>query len=78
MIDPGLLMRVHRVREARPMAVRCERCGAEFDTRDQLDEHVREAHPDAPKGGGFICKACGMEFDSQEELDAHATAEHGA
>lgn len=53
----------------------CE-CGAEFDSQDQLDAHVREEHEAGPVGG-FICKACGMEFGSQEELDAHAKAEHG-
>lgn len=60
------------------MAVTCATCGAEFDSQDQLDEHVREEHGAAPASGGFICKACGMEFGSQEELDAHAKAEHGA
>jgi DNA-directed RNA polymerase subunit RPC12/RpoP len=60
------------------MAVTCAKCGAEFDSQDQLDAHVREEHEAAPGGAGFICKACGMEFGSQEELDVHAKAEHGA
>jgi DNA-directed RNA polymerase subunit RPC12/RpoP len=64
-------------KEAETMAVTCAKCGAEFDSQDQLDTHVREEHEAAPRGG-FICKTCGMEFGSQEELDAHAKAEHGA
>lgn len=59
------------------MAVTCAKCGAEFDSQDQLDAHVLQEHG-APPGGGFICAACGTEFGSQEELDAHAKAEHGA
>lgn len=58
------------------MAVSCAKCGAEFDSQDQLEAHDRETH--GTPSGGFICKACGMEFESQEELDAHAKAEHGA
>jgi uncharacterized C2H2 Zn-finger protein len=66
------------VKEAMAMAVRCEKCGAEFDSQEQLDAHVRDEHAAAPGGGGHICPACGMEFTSQEELDAHTKAEHGA
>lgn len=60
------------------MSVTCAKCGAELDSQDQLDAHVREEHGAAAGGGGFICTACGTEFESQEELDAHAKAEHGA
>jgi hypothetical protein len=24
----------------------CEKCGASFETQDELDRHVQEAHPD--------------------------------
>ena len=24
----------------------CEKCGATFDTQEELDRHVQEAHPD--------------------------------
>jgi uncharacterized C2H2 Zn-finger protein len=24
----------------------CEKCGASFETREELDRHVQEAHPD--------------------------------
>lgn len=60
------------------MTFTCAKCGAEFDSQDQLDTHVRDEHQETSGGGGFICEACGMEFGSQEELDAHAKAEHAA
>jgi uncharacterized C2H2 Zn-finger protein len=59
------------------MAVRCDSCGAEFDSRGQRVTHVRDEHEAIP-GGGLICNACGIAFSSQKELDAHARAEHGA
>ena len=59
------------------MAATCSKCGAEFDSEEQLKAHEQEAHG-ASSGGGFICAACGMEFASRDELDAHAKAEHGA
>jgi uncharacterized C2H2 Zn-finger protein len=59
------------------MTIRCDKCGAEFDTQEQLDAHVGGEHG-MRSGGGFICKACGMEFASQEELDAHTKAEHAS
>jgi uncharacterized C2H2 Zn-finger protein len=62
------------------MAFRCEACGAEFDTQEELDAHVRAEHGEHKEHttGGFRCEACGAEFDTQEELDAHVKAEHGA
>jgi uncharacterized C2H2 Zn-finger protein len=60
------------------MAIRCDRCGAEFDSRGQLVTLVRDDKHGAIPGGGLICNACGMAFSSQKELDAHARAEHGA
>ncbi|MGI8616088.1 MAG: C2H2-type zinc finger protein [Actinomycetota bacterium] len=59
------------------MAATCAKCGAEFETEEQLRAHEQETHG-APSGGGFICGVCGMEFATQEEHDAHAKAEHGA
>jgi DNA-directed RNA polymerase subunit RPC12/RpoP len=58
------------------MAFRCEKCGGEFDSQEQLDAHAREEH--GASAGGHICAACGMAFGSQEELAAHAEAEHAA
>jgi hypothetical protein len=60
------------------MAVRYERCGADFDAQGQIVRHVRDDEHGAIPGGGLICNACGMAFSSQEELDAHARAELGA
>lgn len=64
------------------MAFRCSACGAEFETRDDLDTHVREEHQAQQNEGHqteeFRCPACGAVFDTQEELDAHAKAEHAA
>jgi hypothetical protein len=59
------------------MAATCAKCGAEFDSDEQLRAHEQQEHG-APSGGGSICPTCGMEFGSQEELDAHTKAEHGA
>ncbi len=36
------------------MAVTCAKCGAEFDSQDQLHEHIREAHGAVPASGDFI------------------------
>lgn len=72
-----MLQEMELIPKEETMAVTCAKCGAEFDSQDQLDAHVREEHEPAPDGG-FICAACGMEFGSQEELDTHAKAEHGA
>lgn len=38
------------------MAMACGKCGAQFDTQEELDKHVREQHPeeskeDEPEGG---------------------------
>jgi hypothetical protein len=46
------------------MAVRCERCRAEFDARERLVTHVRDDKHGAIPGGGLICNACGMAFSS--------------
>ncbi|MGQ0701948.1 MAG: hypothetical protein ACT4PM_02305 [Gemmatimonadales bacterium] len=31
---------------------RCKACGAEFDTKDKLDQHNRQQHPSMTPGGG--------------------------
>jgi uncharacterized C2H2 Zn-finger protein len=56
---------------------RCERCGGEFGSQEQLDAHARDEHG-ATNRGGHICAACGMGFDSREELELHAKADHAA
>jgi uncharacterized C2H2 Zn-finger protein len=32
--------------EGKQGGVVCEKCGATFDTQEELDRHVQEAHPD--------------------------------
>jgi pyruvate/2-oxoglutarate dehydrogenase complex dihydrolipoamide dehydrogenase (E3) component/uncharacterized C2H2 Zn-finger protein len=58
---------------------RCPACGAEFETRAQLEEHGRQHHgaqAGQSAGGGFRCPACGAEFPTQESLEEHARREH--
>ena len=30
----------------------CSKCGASFETQEELDTHMTEAHPDEGMGGG--------------------------
>jgi DNA-directed RNA polymerase subunit M/transcription elongation factor TFIIS len=32
--------------EGKGGAMICEKCGASFETQEELDRHVQEAHPD--------------------------------
>jgi hypothetical protein len=56
----------------------CE-CGAEFSSRSELEQHVKEksdatdwkTHGVKPAAGGpFFCE-CGAEFSSRSELEQH-------
>jgi hypothetical protein len=58
----------------------CPACGAEFATREELEEHNRQAHQGMQaqeQGGSYPCEACGATFGTGEELEAHARDEHG-
>lgn len=57
---------------------RCAECGAEFMSRESLDEHTRRAHGSGlmPTIGDFLCEACGAEFDTQETLEEHHRQAH--
>ena len=60
---------------------RCAACGAEFSTREQLEEHNRQAHQMSAEGQqtaaqGFRCPACGTEFATRAQLEEHAQREH--
>jgi uncharacterized C2H2 Zn-finger protein len=52
---------------------RCEACGAEFTTREQLDQHKQQAHQQTQS---FRCPACGAEFSTREQLEAHGRQAH--
>ena len=59
---------------------RCPVCGSEFATREQLEQHSRQAHQGMPaqgQGGSYRCEACGATFATREGLEAHARREHG-
>jgi uncharacterized C2H2 Zn-finger protein len=77
---PGRWQRRSEVTDmAQPPRFRCPACGAEFDTREQLEEHGRQHHgaqPGQSTGGGLRCPACGAEFPTQERLEEHARREH--
>jgi hypothetical protein len=30
----------------------CSKCGASFETQEELDQHMQEVHPDEGMGGG--------------------------
>jgi uncharacterized C2H2 Zn-finger protein len=57
---------------------RCSACGAEFDSREELDQHNREAHGamDGVQAGPVTCPACGAEFATEEEMLAHTRMAH--
>jgi hypothetical protein len=31
----------------------CNKCGQSFDTQEEVDQHMKEAHPDEGTGGGM-------------------------
>jgi len=53
----------------------CSVCGAEFDNRDVLVGHLREAHP-SQQISNFECTACGARFGSVNELVDHVRGAH--
>jgi uncharacterized C2H2 Zn-finger protein len=57
---------------------RCQACGAAFATREQLEQHNRQAHPgmQAQSGQSFHCDTCGATFATRAELEAHARYQH--
>jgi len=50
--------------------VKCPGCGAPFDTREKLIDHVVEAH-------GANCQICGAKTRTREELLKHNKEKHG-
>jgi len=60
-----------------PGDLRCAHCEAEFDSTEDLDAHLRQAHslPGVPVAR---CTVCGAEFGTENELAAHRRETHGA
>jgi uncharacterized C2H2 Zn-finger protein len=54
---------------ATPQLTKCPGCGAQFDTYDQLIDHVVEAH-------NITCQVCGAKLNSKEELLQHNKQKH--
>lgn len=49
---------------------KCPGCGAQFDTYDQLINHVVKAHD-------TTCQVCGAKLGSKQELLDHNKEKHG-
>jgi uncharacterized C2H2 Zn-finger protein len=49
---------------------KCPGCGAEFDSKEELINHVVEKHDST-------CQICGAKLNSKEELIAHNKEKHG-
>jgi uncharacterized C2H2 Zn-finger protein len=60
-----------------PGDLRCAHCEAEFDSTDDLDAHLRQAHgrPVVPR---VTCPECDVEFGTENELAVHRREAHGA
>jgi DNA-directed RNA polymerase subunit RPC12/RpoP len=54
----------------------CGICGATFQNKYQLDEHIKETHGDENTGANYKCSECGETFGSQDALIAHIKADH--
>ncbi len=63
----------------------CQACGAEFPTRQELDQHNRQAHATADNVkwtiaqqavGGLRCQECGAEFTTIDQLERHRRQAH--
>ncbi len=52
-----------------PPLTKCPGCGAQFDTYDQLIDHVAKAHD-------TTCQVCGAKLNSKQELLEHNKEAH--
>jgi uncharacterized C2H2 Zn-finger protein len=60
-----------------PGDLRCAHCEAEFDSTDDLDAHLRQAH--ALTGVPTArCPECDAEFGTENALAGHRREAHGA
>lgn len=53
----------------------CSMCGAQYDNRDALVNHLKEVHP-TQRVDEFECSKCGAKFGSMNELAGHVTGSH--
>lgn len=53
----------------------CSVCGATFETKDELSEHIREEHGSS-QANEFKCSICGDTFGSEGELEEHIKDDH--
>jgi uncharacterized C2H2 Zn-finger protein len=60
-----------------PGDLRCAHCEAEFDSTEDLDAHLRQAHSlSAPRV--VRCPECQAEFGTENEAAIHRREAHGA
>lgn len=64
---------------------KCQACGREFNSRQELDQHNRQEHATADNTkwtiaqqavGGLHCPDCGAEFTTVDQLDRHRRQAH--
>lgn len=48
--------------------MKCQMCGATFQSEEEMKKHAQEAHN--------VCSMCGAKFNSQEELQKHSQEAH--
>ncbi|HLN45151.1 MAG TPA: C2H2-type zinc finger protein [Candidatus Sulfotelmatobacter sp.] len=53
-----------------PQPTKCPGCGAQFQTYDQLIDHIVAKH-------NITCQVCGAKVNSKEELIRHNKGKHG-
>jgi uncharacterized C2H2 Zn-finger protein len=63
--------------EPAPGDLRCAHCEAAFDSTDDLDAHLRQAHS-LPRVALARCPECRAEFGTEDELAGHRREAHGA
>ena len=54
----------------------CGACEAEFATRAELDDHLRQAHPGRAAEVGARCPTCGAAVAGPADLDQHVRDAH--
>jgi len=58
---------------------KCQMCGMQFASQQELDAHVQQAHnkPEENKEEHAItCSKCGVKMPSQDEMQTHVQAAH--
>ncbi len=53
----------------------CQMCGDEFPTRQELEKHRKQDHPETDQIP-VKCPVCGAEFANQARLDLHRQQHH--